>query len=175
LQFLATEGVHGGYLHLHDRSEMAPRMRQLLKWWDQAGHAERPNIGYLCFVYVDETEDNAVKKATPWVTQSSEAIYAHTPRWGGTFSEVEEKVGPLSDEIVRNKTNTEFLLERNLAFVGSPETVARKIKVAASEGLFNTILAKFNIGAVGEEDLMRSIRLFGERVIPALRGFDPTD
>ena len=33
--------------------------------------------------------------------------------------------------------------------------------------------AELNIGALPEEDLMRSIRLFGDQVIPALKGFDP--
>ena len=53
-----------------------------------------------------------------------------------------------------------YLLERNLAFVGSPKTVAEQIKAAASEDLFNTVLGEFNIGAIAEEDLMRSIKLF---------------
>ena len=174
LRFLAREGVHGGYLHLHDRSEMAPRIRQFLQWWDESEHQEKPNIGYLCFVYVDETDEIALQKAIPWIAQSSELIYGQSPRMGGTYSEVEEKLGPRSEEILRNKLNAEFLLEQNLVFVGSPETVARRIRSAAEEGLFNTVLAEFNIGAIGDEDLMRSIRLFGERVIPALQSFDPT-
>ena len=61
--------------------------------------------------------------------------------------------------------------ERNLAFVGSPRTVIEQIKAAASEGVFNTVMAEFNIGAIAEDDLMRSIKLFGTEVIPALRKF----
>ena len=49
----------------------------------------------------------------------------------------------------------------------------QQIKAAASEGLFNTVLGEFNIGDIAEEDLMRSIRLFGNEVIPALRSFEP--
>jgi len=51
--------------------------------------------------------------------------------------------------------------------------VANRIKAAAMEGLFNTIFAEFNMGWLGEEDLMRSIRLFGDQVIPRLRDFQP--
>ena len=174
LQFLAQEGVHGGYLHLHDRTEMAPRMRQYVQWWDEFGHHHRPNIGYLCFVYVDETDEIAVRKATPWILQSSIEVYGHSPRLGGTFSDTEEKVGPLSSEIFKNKENLEYLLERNLVFVGSPETVANRLKAAAKEGFFNTALCEFNLGSIGDEDLMRSIHLFGTQVIPALSAFDPT-
>ena len=62
---------------------------------------------------------------------------------------------------------------RNLAFVGSPPTVIEQIKAAAREGVFNTVMGEFNIGAIAEEDLMRSIKLFGIEVIPALRDFEP--
>src|SRR5688572_30229535 len=48
-----------------------------------------------------------------------------------------------------------------------------QIKQAASEGVFNTVMGEFNIGAIEEADLMRSIKLFGNEVIPALREFEP--
>ena len=82
-------------------------------------------------------------------------------------------LGPKSIEIYRNKGDIEYLLNRDLVFVGSPETVARKIKSAAQEGCFNTLFGEFNIGAVGDDDLMRSIRLFGTQVIPRIRDFQP--
>jgi hypothetical protein len=56
---------------------------------------------------------------------------------------------------------------------GSPETVAKKIQAAAESGLFNTFMGEFNFSDLPESDLMRSIRLFGEKVIPALRGYEP--
>ncbi|CAN0566666.1 unnamed protein product [Laminaria digitata] len=34
-------------------------------------------------------------------------------------------------------------------------------------------MGEFNFADLPEDDLMRSIRLFGEEVIPALRGFEP--
>jgi hypothetical protein len=40
-------------------------------------------------------------------------------------------------------------------------------------GVFNTYLGEFNFGDLPEEHLMRSIRLFGERVMPRLRDFEP--
>jgi hypothetical protein len=39
--------------------------------------------------------------------------------------------------------------------------------------VFNTVMAEFNIGAIAEADLMRSIKLFGGEVLPALRDFEP--
>ena len=80
---------------------------------------------------------------------------------------------PGGAEIARHAIDVDYLMARNLAFVGSPETVIEQIKSAASEGVFNTVLGEFNIGAIAEEDLMRSIKLFGNEVIPALRDFQP--
>jgi hypothetical protein len=34
-------------------------------------------------------------------------------------------------------------------------------------------MGEFNFGQLAEADLMRSIRLFGEHVIPALKNIDP--
>ena len=63
----------------------------------------------------------------------------------------------------------DYLHENDLVFVGSPETVARKLKAASTEGLFNVICGEFNVGSLPEDHLMRSIRLFGTEVIPALK------
>ena len=34
-------------------------------------------------------------------------------------------------------------------------------------------MGEFNFSDLPQNDLMRSIRLFGEKVIPALRGYEP--
>jgi alkanesulfonate monooxygenase SsuD/methylene tetrahydromethanopterin reductase-like flavin-dependent oxidoreductase (luciferase family) len=80
---------------------------------------------------------------------------------------------PGGAEIALHSIDVEYMRARNLAFVGSPKTVIEQIKQAAREGVFNTVLGEFNIGGIAEEDLMRSIKLFGTEVIPALRDLDP--
>ena len=76
-------------------------------------------------------------------------------------------------EIGKVQMAIEHLAARKLAFVGSPSTVIEQIKAAAEEGVFNTVLGEFNFGAMLEEDVMRSIKLFASEVMPALRGFQP--
>ena len=51
--------------------------------------------------------------------------------------------------------------------------MARKLRDYANEGMFNTFFGEFNFGDLGEDDLMRSIRLFGTEVMPALSDFEP--
>jgi len=80
---------------------------------------------------------------------------------------------PGASEIMRNVFDPDYLLQHDLVFIGSPETVAAKLRAAAQSGVFNTFMGEFNFADLPEADLMRSIRLFGERVVPALRDYEP--
>lgn len=57
-------------------------------------------------------------------------------------------------------------------FFGSPETVVEKLKRVASVGATH-ISNWMMFGGIEHEKLMRSIRLMGEEVIPALRDVQP--
>ena len=64
-------------------------------------------------------------------------------------------------------------MQEDLVFIGSPQTVTEKLRQAAETGVFNTFMGEFNFSDLPEDDLMRSIRLFGEKVIPELKDFEP--
>ncbi len=177
LELLAKEGVHTGYLFFLPREETAPRYRQYLTLWQQAGHLGKPNIGYWTLVYVDETDEKAQSRAAPNIVHAFTKVFGTRPDGGIPHLRLAEnfvKRGePGAAEIARNLTDVNYLLDRNLVFVGSPDTVAQKVKAAASEGLFNTLFGEFNFGALSEDDLMRSITLFGTQVLPRLREYQP--
>ncbi len=177
LELLAREGVNTGYLFFMPRQEVAPRYREYLTRWAAAGHAPKPNIGYWVLVYVDETDEAAIEKATPHVQHAFGKVFGFGDVGGITNFQLADNFDKRGEHgaanIARNVANVEYLLERNLVFIGSPETVTRQIRAAAEEGLFNTVLGEFNIGYLDEADLMRSIRLFGTRVLPALRSVEP--
>jgi alkanesulfonate monooxygenase SsuD/methylene tetrahydromethanopterin reductase-like flavin-dependent oxidoreductase (luciferase family) len=80
---------------------------------------------------------------------------------------------PGASEIMANLFDPDYLTKHDLVFIGSPETVARKIRAAAQSGIFNVFMGEFNFSDLPESNLMRSIRLFGEKVIPALRSYEP--
>ena len=75
--------------------------------------------------------------------------------------------------IMANLFDADYLLEHDLVFIGSPATVSKKIRAAAKFGIFNVFMGEFNFSDLPEPDLLRSIRLFGEKVIPELRGYEP--
>jgi len=177
LALLAREGVHTGYLFLVPRNEVAPRYREYLRLWNEARHPDKPNIGYWVLVYLDETDAKAVAKAKPYFEHCFTNVFGTRADGGIGYLRLAEnhakRGNPGGAEIARHSIDVEYLRDRNLAFVGSPKTVIEQIKAAASEGVFNTVMAEFNIGNIAEADLMRSINLFGKEVLPALRDFEP--
>ena len=72
-----------------------------------------------------------------------------------------------------NLFDPDYLLKNELVYIGSPQTVAEKLRRTAETGLFNVFLGEFNFSDLPADDVMRSIRLFGEKVMPALRGYEP--
>ena len=128
-------------------------------------------------MYVDETDEKAQSRAAPQIVHCFTKVFGTRPDGGIPHLRLAENYVRRGEqgaaEIARNLTDVNYLLDRNLVFVGSPETVAQKVKTAASEGLFNTLFGEFNFGALSEDDLMRSITLFGTQVLPRLREFQP--
>jgi alkanesulfonate monooxygenase SsuD/methylene tetrahydromethanopterin reductase-like flavin-dependent oxidoreductase (luciferase family) len=180
LEFCAKRGINPGYFLVYPRADAAPRYRKFLADWQAAGWPRKPNIAYSTVIYVDESDDKALDIA---LFRASRAYEGFLPQ-ATSGESFEERVAifanmfvgrgePGASEIMRNVFNPDYLLKHDLVFIGSPDTVAAKIRTAAQAGLFNTIMGEFNFADLPELELMRSIRLFGEKVIPALRDYEP--
>jgi alkanesulfonate monooxygenase SsuD/methylene tetrahydromethanopterin reductase-like flavin-dependent oxidoreductase (luciferase family) len=180
LEFCAANGINTGYFIVYPRVEAARRYRKYIADWEKAGWDRKPKIAYSLPVYVDESDDAAIERG---LLRASRAYtgFLGEPKPGDTF---EQRLAEFAEmfhqrgeseaaQVFLNIFDPDYLMANNLVFVGSPKTVAEKIQAAAEEGLFNTFLGEFNFADLPEEDLMRSIRLFGEKVIPELRGFEP--
>ena len=118
-------------------------------------------------VYVAETDEQAYEQVAPYLPECwkwGENKYDSIPNLGyftlGKFQRYEE--------IMRGtRTGIDFWLDNNLAYVGSPETVIQRIREAQKLSGFNILGGRFRFGAMSDEMVMNSIRLFGEKVIPA--------
>lgn len=180
LEFCAANGINPGYFLIYPRADAAPRYRKFLQDWNKAGWKRRPQIAYSTVVYVDESDEKAREVA---LFRASRAFEGFLPRAkpGETFEERARahskfftgRGEPGASEIMCNMFDGDYLMKHQLMFIGSPETVAGRLRNAAQSGMFNVFLGEFNFSDLPANDLMRSIRLFGEKVIPALRGFEP--
>ena len=178
LEFCARHGINPGYFLVYPRADAAPRYRKFLADWEGAPAArKKPNIAYCTVVYVDESDEKAIDTALFRASRAYEGFLAPA-KPGETFEQRAREhakmfVGrgePGASEIMQHLFDADYLLKHDLVFIGSPETVAAKIRAAAEAGVFNVFMGEFNFSDLPEPDLMRSIRLFGEQVIPALRG-----
>jgi len=176
LAYLAQEGINTGYFIIMPRTEVAPRYRDYLRQWKEAGHSHRPRMAWWALTYIDETDELALEKALPHALKAHALFFSIGPgasqeRYAKLFQERGE---PGAAEVALNMTNPDYLLSNDLLLIGSPDTVAAKVAAAAEEGFFNTLFCELNFGELAEEDLMRSIQLFGDEVMPRLRDVDPT-
>jgi alkanesulfonate monooxygenase SsuD/methylene tetrahydromethanopterin reductase-like flavin-dependent oxidoreductase (luciferase family) len=180
LEFCAANAINPGYFLVYPRADAAPRYRQFLKDWAKAGWPRKPKIAYCTVVYVDESDDKALDVALKRASRAYEG-FLPPPEPGKTFEDrvrahASKFVGRGEDgaaKIMSNLFDPDYILKEELVFIGSPQTVAEKIHAAAESGMFNVFLGEFNFADLPEADLMRSIRLFGEQVIPALRSYEP--
>ncbi|HEX5508905.1 MAG TPA: LLM class flavin-dependent oxidoreductase [Pseudolabrys sp.] len=180
LEFCAKNGINPGYFLIYPRADAAPRYRKFLADWAKAGWAHKPNIAYCTVVYVDETDEKAIGTALFRASRAYEG-FMKPAQPGETFAERARKHAvfftgrgePGASEIMANLFDPDYLMRNELVFIGAPETVAGKLRAAAEHGLFNTFLGEFSFSDLPAADLMRSIRLFGEKVMPALRDYEP--
>jgi alkanesulfonate monooxygenase SsuD/methylene tetrahydromethanopterin reductase-like flavin-dependent oxidoreductase (luciferase family) len=180
LAFCAREGLHTGYFMVFSREETAPKYRVFLDQWKKAGQPGVPQIGYSCVVYVDETDEAARKNELHDASQAYRGFFPPTDDPAelkvlqNRQADIFDKAGDhAAARNLRGLLDPEYLLENDLLIIGSPETVTNKLRSLATNGVFNTYLGEFNFGNLPEARLMRSIRLFGEEVMPKLRGFEP--
>jgi alkanesulfonate monooxygenase SsuD/methylene tetrahydromethanopterin reductase-like flavin-dependent oxidoreductase (luciferase family) len=117
---------------------------------EQFGHPATP-IGVHSPGYVAETDVQAREELWPYYSAMHDRI-GRERGWG-----------PMSREQYENEADTGAL------YVGSPETVAAKIVATVRAIGIDRFDFKYSNGRMPHEQLMSSIRLFGEKVIPLVR------
>jgi alkanesulfonate monooxygenase SsuD/methylene tetrahydromethanopterin reductase-like flavin-dependent oxidoreductase (luciferase family) len=180
LEFCAREGVNTGYFISFPRHEAGPRYQKFLAEWNAAGHPRKPNIAYSTVVYVDETDQKALDTALLRASRAYEGLLPVAGP-GETFEDRLKKQKARFEargehgaaKIMSSIFDPDYIMDNELVFVGSVDTVTKKLRKAAEIGFFNTFMGEFNFADLPEADLMRSIRLFGEKVMPALRDYEP--
>ena len=102
--------------------------------------------------YVADTDEEALEQVWPYMKEMRDRIGAERG-WGPVGrGDFERDTGP-----------------DGAWFVGSPETVARKIAATASALSLSRFDMKYSVGRLPHHLLMRSIELYASRVIPMVR------
>jgi alkanesulfonate monooxygenase SsuD/methylene tetrahydromethanopterin reductase-like flavin-dependent oxidoreductase (luciferase family) len=102
--------------------------------------------------YVAATDEIARKELWPYMKESRDRIGA------------ERGWGPMTRESFEREASDDGSL-----YVGSPETVARKIAATATALGLSRFDMKYSAGRMPHEKLMRCVELYGSQVIPLVR------
>jgi probable LLM family oxidoreductase len=85
------------------------------------------------------------------------------------YKRMRDKIGAERGWPPLTRADFEREIEHGSLYVGSPETVARKIASTAKVLGVNRFDMKYSAGPLSHEKMMRSIELYGRRVIPLVR------
>ena len=133
LEFCARNAINPGYFLVYPRADAAPRYRTFLENWGKAGWSRKPQIAYCTIVHVDETDEKARDVA---LFRASRAYEGFLPpqQPGETFDDrvrthAKKFIGrgePGASEIMANLFDPQYLMQHDLVFIGSPNTVAER-------------------------------------------------
>jgi alkanesulfonate monooxygenase SsuD/methylene tetrahydromethanopterin reductase-like flavin-dependent oxidoreductase (luciferase family) len=116
-------------------------------------HVRDPLYGFTRQVYLAETDSQALSEAK----EAYQDFYAN-------FNYQFAKHG--SDRYA-HRAAFEPLIEQDLMLVGSPTTVRARLQAIAAAVGGNYFLATFAFGSLSTEQVLRSVKLFAEEVMPA--------
>ena len=150
-------------------AEKLERWRQLWRQYEHPGPMPRAFLKRE--VHVAETDEIARAEAEqPLLTARKlgrEAI-ART-RIGFKGSEDSPTTRELNRVFEGMNTSYDFWIDNGLALVGSPDTVIRQLKGQHERIGFDVFGANHHLGSMPPAQILKSMRLFGEEVIPAFR------
>lgn len=121
-----------------------------LKALQQLGKPAQP-IGVHCHGYVADSDEQAQAELWP------------------AYKQMRDRIGRERGWPPMQRADFERELGHGALHVGSPETVARKIAATAKALGVARFDMKYSAGALSHDKMMRSIELYGRKVIPLVR------
>ena len=173
---LCVRNRYGVGLFLRRDPEMAETMDQWRWMLKEVGHkGPLPHSFLTRAVYVAETDEQAYKEVKQYIPESyswGDERHPELPAIGS------RETSPSAADDAKRRTGRDlfnglryegidFALENNIAYIGSPVTVIRKLEESQKIIGYDTFGGKFRHGSMPDDMVMNSLRLFGEKVVPA--------
>jgi alkanesulfonate monooxygenase SsuD/methylene tetrahydromethanopterin reductase-like flavin-dependent oxidoreductase (luciferase family) len=127
-----------------------------------------PHRALVRHIHVAETDCVAREEAEPYMLRgiTGPAGVARAQNLQGADASPETR--EVSRVYLQTSKSVEFWLEEGLAFIGSPDTVATAIAAQRERVGYDVLLLNHHFDGMPRELYTKSLRLFGERVIPRL-------
>ncbi|MBV9859505.1 MAG: LLM class flavin-dependent oxidoreductase [Alphaproteobacteria bacterium] len=145
--------------------DLAPQVKSYQEGWAAAGHPGKGQVYVSAPIYIAETEERARAEAEESVTHFYRQQYelaADSARRSGRENFIRRA------EHLRNLTYADVL--RGNVLVGTPDTVAARLRQLRDEMGLDGILAELNCGGLIPHDrVLNALRLLCQEVMPVLR------
>jgi alkanesulfonate monooxygenase SsuD/methylene tetrahydromethanopterin reductase-like flavin-dependent oxidoreductase (luciferase family) len=138
------------------------------------GHPPVPRLYLMREIYVAETDAQARAEAEPYLLR-------YWDLWNRYTQFTQSGKLPDSYDFWRRQApmlhamSFDEIVARDMVILGSPETVANTIRRLAGQVDLMGLAMIFKLGAMPYEMVERSMRLFGEGVMPGIRTVPPAD
>ena len=134
---------------------MVARYRQV--WSETQNATAMPKMGMVRFIVVSDTDDNALAIAR--------RAYL---RWRASFVYLSEMNGTQPNSPLR-ADSFDTLVKQGQAIAGAPETVRKFLATQIDNSGINYVVGQFCFGDLALDEMLRSVQLFAEEVIPSLQ------
>lgn len=156
--------------------QLVDKLAYFRKIWKECNHpGPMPRQLVVRPVHVAETDEKAREEVEPYLLESmglGREMIANTrigmgsdPRGKGTDNTRYTRAN--GEIFAQTRKSYDFWIDNGLALIGSPETVARKLKDSQDRLGFNSFAANHHIGRMPTDLVDKSITLFGKEVFPA--------
>jgi alkanesulfonate monooxygenase SsuD/methylene tetrahydromethanopterin reductase-like flavin-dependent oxidoreductase (luciferase family) len=141
---------------------------------ERHGYTAQPSqLGWAVPVYVADTDAEARRTAATHLDFLFNALM-RMPRdlfFPAGYLTLKSATRVLSAKrgLGSGSADPEELIDRGYALAGSPATIRQRLEEFQKELGFGTFTGVFHFGTLGHEEFMRSVSLFADQVIPALR------
>jgi len=146
-------------------ADIAPQIASYQEGWKTAGHPGRGQVYVSAPIYIAETEERARAEAEESVTHFYRLQYeliADSARRSGRQAFI--------DRAERLRTLTYADVLGGNVIVGTPDTVAARLRQLQHEVGFDGILAELNCGGlIPHERVLNALRLLCQEVMPRFR------
>jgi alkanesulfonate monooxygenase SsuD/methylene tetrahydromethanopterin reductase-like flavin-dependent oxidoreductase (luciferase family) len=161
--FPVVTGVRG-----FDLPEVAHNLKLYREAWQEAGHPGSGDVYLRIPIYVGETDEAGINDPRESTMRSYRRMAENFARSAGAAGTTASEERIERGERLSNITYEELLKDR-LAY-GSPDTVVQKLKYLRDELGLSGVIMEPNVGGqLSPEQVLNSIRLYGQEVGPKLR------
>lgn len=136
-------------------NQFKPLVEYYIERYKQAGHdLDKMEIGIHCHTYIASTREEVISDYYPEYSRHMNKMAIERNWGGGPFSQTRFEAG---------------MSKQGALFMGDPDAVAEKIIYAIELFGLTRFTAHLDVGGPSHKELMRTIELYGTKVIPKVK------